>query len=995
MARDIKKYVKGVGVKPVTTTGITEKGEIESLDASGKLNYHNGTTASPVVTEAHTATLTNKTLTSPTVNGGTITSATIDTSTINNSTLNNPSLSNPTGITKSDVGLGNVDNTSDLNKPISTATQTALDDKANETLNNLTTTSINADLIADTDNTRALGSDAVNWSAVNTRSVISNEGISLTSGDTSASSTGDVTIKSKNLPATGTTGNVYINSGTQSTAAGASGNVTITSGPAVSSTGSVIIGSANATGTSGDVFIRTGNGAGATGSITLTTGTGSSRGNISLSASGISVNGTRVTNVGTPTANNDAATKAYVDNNTLSNNTPNEINALTVKATPVNADVLLIEDSADSFNKKKVTVGSLSTGGGDINFLQLSNVSWNAESGTTGFVTYKDAVASRPENGVDGTATLVSVTTSATTPLTGSNSLHIIKASGNAQGEGVSAAFNIDNANQARVLKVEFDYNIVSGVFTAGTQTTDSSLIVYLYDTVNNVLIEPSTFKLFSNSTTIADKFQGTFQTSSNSTAYRLIFHVATSATDAFTVRIDSVVVTPSKYVFGTPITDWQSYTPTITTGTGSVTNLNVGAWWRRVGSDLEVRFDMEYSAASATFNGFYMSLPSGLAITSDVDTSAYAHVGEFTVHDGGNAVFFGHLVAWAGNRVAFRVATTPTHVGTVPNSTIDMANTFPMTTASGDDITGSFSVPIQGWSSSVKMSDGFEGRNLVLSSISATNSSIPDGSFVMLYSAPNFQTGGIDYNPATGLATVRKAGTYFINASVQFMDGGYSTSIFGLDVFINGTTLKRLARRLPVGMVGHFVSGNTILDLRAGDTFDIRATKTYGANSNLITTDGACKLEAFLLANPSTTAQSEVVAATVYFSGNSFPASGTTTLTGGVKLVDTHSIFNTATGVFTIPVTGLYEISGYLYTASKAWALNDKLEMMLSSSYRIAGNTANSATTFEMQAPSAPIILLCTAGQSFTAQIFSSGSFGGSLSASSNFSRIVIKKVG
>ncbi len=35
------------------------------------------------------------------------------------------------GGTKTDIGLGNVDNTSDLNKPISTATQTALDLKEN------------------------------------------------------------------------------------------------------------------------------------------------------------------------------------------------------------------------------------------------------------------------------------------------------------------------------------------------------------------------------------------------------------------------------------------------------------------------------------------------------------------------------------------------------------------------------------------------------------------------------------------------------------------------------------------------------------------------------------------------------------------------------------------------------------------------------------------------------------------------------------------------
>jgi len=39
----------------------------------------------------------------------------------------------PTGITKTHVGLGNVDNTSDANKPVSTAQQTALNGKANTT----------------------------------------------------------------------------------------------------------------------------------------------------------------------------------------------------------------------------------------------------------------------------------------------------------------------------------------------------------------------------------------------------------------------------------------------------------------------------------------------------------------------------------------------------------------------------------------------------------------------------------------------------------------------------------------------------------------------------------------------------------------------------------------------------------------------------------------------------------------------------------------------
>ena len=52
------------------------------------------------------------------------------TETLTNKTLTSPVINTPTGITKSDVGLGNLDNTSDANKPVSTATQTALDLKA-------------------------------------------------------------------------------------------------------------------------------------------------------------------------------------------------------------------------------------------------------------------------------------------------------------------------------------------------------------------------------------------------------------------------------------------------------------------------------------------------------------------------------------------------------------------------------------------------------------------------------------------------------------------------------------------------------------------------------------------------------------------------------------------------------------------------------------------------------------------------------------------------
>lgn len=57
-----KNFLAGIRLVPVSSTGVTLKGDLEALDSSGKLNYFNGTTASPVVTESHAATLTNKSI---------------------------------------------------------------------------------------------------------------------------------------------------------------------------------------------------------------------------------------------------------------------------------------------------------------------------------------------------------------------------------------------------------------------------------------------------------------------------------------------------------------------------------------------------------------------------------------------------------------------------------------------------------------------------------------------------------------------------------------------------------------------------------------------------------------------------------------------------------------------------------------------------------------------------------------------------------------------
>ena len=131
------------GVTSSIQTQINSATSATSSHAALTTNVHGISDTAALATKAGSETLTNKTLT---LGANTVTGtkaqfnaamtdadfATIaGTETLTNKTLTSPAITSPTGIVKADVGLGNVDNTSDANKPVSTATQTALDLKAN------------------------------------------------------------------------------------------------------------------------------------------------------------------------------------------------------------------------------------------------------------------------------------------------------------------------------------------------------------------------------------------------------------------------------------------------------------------------------------------------------------------------------------------------------------------------------------------------------------------------------------------------------------------------------------------------------------------------------------------------------------------------------------------------------------------------------------------------------------------------------------------------
>ena len=224
------------------------------------------------------------------------------------------------------------------------------------------------------------------------------------------------------------------------------------------------------------------------------------------------------------------------------------------------------------------TESKVGSGGGGINYISANP---DAESSTTGWATYKDAAQSTPVDGTGGSPTLT-FTRTTSSPLRGTASFLITTTAANLQGEGASFDFTVPSADFAKPITVSFDYNIASGTYVTGDMT------VYLYDVTNSTLIQPSNYQIQAlGSSSITNRHVAEFQTSSNGTSYRLIFHRTVTTSSAMTMKVDNVQVGPTPKVYGAPITDWQSYSPNISSGWSSVST--VTGKWRRVGDSIEI----------------------------------------------------------------------------------------------------------------------------------------------------------------------------------------------------------------------------------------------------------------------------------------------------------------------------------------------------------------------------------------------------------------------
>lgn len=589
---------------------------------------------------------------------------------------------------------------------------------------------------------------------------------------------------------------------------------------------------------------------------------------------------------------------------------------------------------------------------GGINYLSANP---DAESDTSGYSTYADSAGSSP---VDGTGGSPNITWTRTTssPLRGSGSFLFTKDAANRQGEGASYDFTIDAADKAKVLKIEFDYIVASGTFTAGnladrTSSGDSDLTVWVYDVTNSTLIQPSTYRLYSNSSTTPDKFSAYFQSASNSTSYRLIFHNGTTSTSAFAVKFDNFNVGPSTYVYGTPVTDWLAYTPT-----GSwVTNATYSGFWRRVGDQIQVRAKVVTSgaptAASLTF-----SLPSGLTFDTSklVGTSQDTqNLGIGQILDTGTANYLVGNVGYASSSTVgvYVIGTAATYGG---GSAVNA--TTPFTFGSTDQVSVEFSGPITGWSSSVQMSDSADTRVVAVRVTNSTTSTVGTTPTKIPYANVTYDTHGA-WNTA-GTFTAPVSGYYRVTVmlTTTALTSTDDTNGRTLDISLykNGVQYSLIAQnRNTRSTVSHYYEamGSDTVYCNAGNTLEIYATNTLtGSSTTLIGSADYNHVAIEKVNGPSAIAATETIAA-------KYTAVNTTTFTtSGVvadfatKVFDTHGAVTTGSGWrFTAPAYGIYHISVGFYPSSTVGLLLN-LQKNGSAVERLA-EIAASATAKEVSA--------------------------------------------
>jgi hypothetical protein len=482
------------------------------------------------------------------------------------------------------------------------------------------------------------------------------------------------------------------------------------------------------------------------------------------------------------------------------------------------------------------------------------------------------------------TATQMAIAATATNPLLQSQSnynLQLTKSAANAQYQGfISGELTIDREDLAKVLTGSFSYEVASGtVDFSGTST--QSLEIWVYNTVSGAWTQPAGFRGM-NTSSGTGVVSFTFQTDSTAANNKYKIAVITQQTSAtaYSVNFNDFSVGPTAVINGTPITDWQSYTPT-TAGLGTISSVNM--FWRRVGSNLEVMGNLTTGTVTAV--EAQIGLPAGITSTSNISTIQQAGL-----------VILGAVTSNVRN-LLIETSKTYLTVG-IANATSQLTKQLGTTFANTIVLSFQASIPVQGWSSNVQVSSDTDTR--VCSTIYTSTST----------AAVTANTTNITYAGLVADTHSSWSGTVFTAP----ISGFYRVSASSYSLTAHVACIFKEGSKYSSGSLGSSSAPSVVtatVQLNAGQTLSIRSDTSV----TLANTVQSAILCIERISGPSVVAASETVTASYSVSAGASTAD-TVQFNFDTKTWDSHNAVTTGAGVwkFTAPISGTYFVSATLY---------------------------------------------------------------------------------
>lgn len=567
------------------------------------------------------------------------------------------------------------------------------------------------------------------------------------------------------------------------------------------------------------------------------------------------------------------------------------------------------------------TLNEIGSGGGSGGINYITGTNTDAEVDIGDWVTYLDTAGVNPVNGVDGTS-VVTFAVNATTPMRGAQDFKMVKDAANRQGSGASVPFTIDLADKAQMLTISFDYDASHAGYA------DDDIRISVYDVTNSKLIRINGEDLKGGK----GSHIAQFQTSSDSVSYRLIMHVSSTSAVAYDLYFDNIQVGPKSTGVGGATADSMVR---LHTGNGhGSTNTKIRRFTTlaqpisgnaityadsaSLGATFTIEEDgvymMSYNDTNGGADSFLGLSLNSTQLTTNIDTITAANRLNVSYSKSNNI----QPVSWSGELKKDDVIRA--HTDGVANSSI-----------------ASFTISKIG-AIGIKSED-IGNREIVVEGAGNSGAAITAQTERIDFTVIEDTTSSWSQVDSNGLDTftVPETGYYIISGSVNFTtsaaDAVYAYIDNTLDINLSDYTNTAI----------HNLSGT--VHLVKGQTLDIRSL-TSRTLANSLTQH---HIHIQKLASPQTILETATVAARYTSnSGQSLTGATVNTLKFEDLEHDTHSAYNISTGVYTVPVSGFYEItSGAAYDISISLAQRVQLQINVDGNYKAIEKDAGTGSSF------------------------------------------------